>query len=236
MKNLSSKLKDNILPIYKELFEQNTFKDICTFTLQWGENFPQDKNKGILFVGKSVNGWITDDKNVENLFDKENPNRIFEREDQMKWVDDFSGNIKGYNTNKSAFWRLIREIAHHYYPKKWYSHIAWTNLYKIAPWEGGNPSSQLQNQQQSYCFKLLKKEINILSPAYVIMLTSGWEEPFIEEIKKEETVKVISEKEWDSYKSTLLKIGNIKYIISPHPQGKVEEKHKNAIIQLLKTM
>lgn len=107
-----------------------------------------------------------------------NPDRIFARNDQIEWVNNLSGNTKGYNTRKSAFWRLIKKVAITYYPDKWYSNNAWTNLYKIAPWKDCNPSRKLQNAQRKYCFELLKNEIEILSPKYVIMLTSGWEWPF----------------------------------------------------------
>ena len=231
--NISIKLREKIFPIYRELFEQNNFESICTFAIQWGKNFPIEKNKGLLFIGKAVNGWVTNDKNVDNLFDKNNSDRIFERNDQMEWVNNLSGNTQGYNTRKSAFWRLIKKVTNAYYPEKWYSHIAWSNLYKIAPWEGGNPNSKLQKQQKEYCFDLLKAEINLLSPKYVIMLTSGWEWSFIEEMKKGKEFRTIAKKKWGKYKTSLIEINKVKYIISHHPQGKNEWEHKNAITELI---
>jgi hypothetical protein len=232
-KAISIKLRERILPIYREMFEQNNFDNICTFSIQWGEDFPIEKNKGLLFVGKAVNGWVTDDKNVDDLFDKDNADRIFERKDQMKWVNELSGNTKGYNTNKSAFWRVISLVTNTYHPEKWYSHIAWTNLYKVAPFDGGNPNGRLQNQQKKHCINLLQSEIDTLSPAYVIMLTSGWEWPFIEDFKRRNDFKIIAERKWKKYKTSLVKIGKVKYIISHHPQGKNELEHKKAIIELI---
>lgn len=233
--NISTKLREKIFPIYKDLFEKNNFDNICTFAIQWGENFPSEKNKGLLFIGKAVNGWVTNDINVDNLFNQNNPERIFKRNDQMEWVNNLSGNTKGYNTRKSAFWRLIKKVSNVYFPEKWYSHIAWTNLYKIAPWDGGNPNSRMQNQQKEHSFELLKAEINILSPEYVIMLTSGWEWSFVEMIKKEKEFRVIAEQKWRRYKTSLIEIDNVRYIISYHPQGKNELEHKNAIIKLIET-
>ncbi len=231
--NLSKKLRSKIFPIYKEMFEQNKFDDVCTFAIQWGENFPKEENTGLLFVGKAVNGWDSSN-DIENLFNKNNPNRIFDRDDQMKWVEENSGNIKTYNTNRSAFWRLIKEIAYTYnnYQGKWYSNIAWTNLYKISPTEG-NPNAQLQQQQQDYCVRLLEEEIRTLSPKYVIMLTSGWEDSFIEELKKGKKTKNLAIQQWGQYKSSLIQIDNIKYIISHHPQAKPELEHQKAIIDLI---
>lgn len=232
-KDISQTLKNSIVPIYKKLFQQNKFDNVCTFAVQWGEDFSREKNAGFLFVGKAVNGWLTNDQNIENLFDENNPDKIFNRNDQIQWVDNLSGNTTGYNTRKSAFWRLITKIASQYHGKMWYSHIAWTNLYKVAPYEGGNPNIKMQRQQNTICFELLENEIRILSPEYVIMLTSGWERPFFENKKKSSAITTIEEVQWKKYKTTLMEVDNVKYIVSHHPQGKNELLHKKAIIKLI---
>jgi len=231
--SISLKLREKIFPIYRELFNQNNFENTCTFAVQWGEKFPKEKNKGLLFVGKAVNGWVTSNQNVDTLFDNNNSKRIFDRDDQMEWVNNHSGNTKGLNTRKSAFWRLIIKITRPYYSDKWYSHIAWTNLYKIAPSAGGNPNSKLQKQQKKYSFDILQQEIIALSPEYVIMLTSSWEWPFLKHLNKGEDLNVISEKKWGKYKTKLIKIEGTKYIVSHHPQGKKEWEHKQVIAKLI---
>ena len=230
---MTKEIKDGILPVYEKLLNKNTFTNICTFAVQWGKNFPSENKTGLLFIGKAVNGWVTNETNVEKLFDQENSDRIFARKDQMEWVDNLSGNTKGYNTRKSAFWRVIKKVAMSYYPQKWYSNIAWSNLYKIAPWEGGNPNTKLQKVQQKYCFEILKKEIEVLSPDYIIMLTSGWEWPFLNYLNNSEKLNVLSEIKWNKYKTKLIEIDGTKFIISPHPQGKNESEHKQVICQLM---
>jgi hypothetical protein len=230
---MTNEIKNNIFPIYKKLLEENSFKDICAFSFQWGENYPFLKKSGFLFVGKAVNGWITNETDVTQLFDTTNPERIFAREDQMEWVNNLSGNTDGYNTRKSAFWRLIKKVSETYYPEKWYSNIAWTNLYKIAPWTGGNPNGKLQNAQRKYCFELLKKEIEILTPKYVVLLTSGWEWDFIKYLNENEKPKVLGEKKWGKYKTSMIEIKGVNFIISHHPQGKNEWSHRNAIVELI---
>ena len=226
-------LKKEIFPIYKDLLSKNDFKDICTFAIQWGKEFPKEDNKGVLFVGKAVNGWITNDQNAENLFAIDNSERIFNRKDQIEWVNDLSGNTKGYNTKKSAFWRVIKNISYDLYADNWYKKIAWSNIYKIAPWNGGNPGSKMQRQQRLYCLEILKSEINILKPEYVIMLTSGWEWFFIQELKKQNELKEVSKVKWSGYETTMFLKDNVKYIISHHPQGKKEQEHSKAIIELM---
>lgn len=230
---MTNEIKSSIFPFYKKLLEENSLKEICTFSFQWGKDYPFNKNSGFLFVGKAVNGWITNETDVTRLFDIENPDRIFARKDQMEWVDNLSGNVKGYNTRRSAFWRLIKKVSEIYYPEKWYSNIAWSNLYKIAPWKGGNPNKELQNIQRKYCFDLLKKEIEILRPKYVIMLTSGWEWPFLKYLNGNKELNIVSEKKWGKYKTSIIEINDIKIIISHHPQGKSESRHRNVIVELI---
>ncbi len=233
---MTNEIKNNIFPIYERLLTdltEKSFEDICSFCLQWGNNFPLEKNSGFLFVGKAVNGWVTDETDVKKLFDINNDKRIFARDDQMEWVNNLSGNTSGYNTRKSAFWRLIEKVAIIHYPEKWYSNIAWTNLYKIAPSESGNPNEELKEAQQKYCFELLEKEIEILSPKYVIMLTSDWEKPFLEYLDDKEKPNILSKKEWGECETSMREIKGIKFITSPHPQGKNEGEHKDAIIELI---
>jgi len=230
---MTTEIKRHVFPIYERLFAENSFKDICIFSLQWGNNFPAEKNSGFLFVGKAVNGWVSDETDVHELFNMENPDRIFARDNQMEWVNNLEGNTKGYNTRKSAFWRLIKEVTKSYYPEKWQSNIAWTNLYKVAPGDGGNPNTKLQKTQQKYCFELLEKEIEILSPKYVVMLTSGWEWPFLMHLNGKEKLNTLSEKKWGDYKTSMIEINGVKFIISHHPQGKNEWKHKQAIVELI---
>lgn len=230
---MTNEIKENILPVYKRLLEENSFNDVCTFCFQWGENYPFNQNSGFLFVGKAVNGWITNETDVTRLFDMANPERIFARDDQMEWVNNLFGNKKGYNTRKSAFWRLIKIVSEERYPQKWYSNIAWTNLYKIAPWAGGNPNGKLQNTQRNYCFEILKKEIELLTPKFVIFLTSGWEWSFINFLNRNKELEIIEEKSWGKYRTTITEVDGVRYIISHHPQGKNEWKHKNAIAELI---
>ena len=165
MKISKKELKDSLLPLYDELLKGNSFEDVCTFCLQWGENFPVDKKTGILFVGKAVNGWIHDETDINVLFG-ETSDRIFARSDQMEWVSRLEGDEK-YNTNKSAFWRVIKRVSQHYYPnEKWYSNVAWSNLCKIAPFKGGNPNDKLYYEQLKSCQKILSKEMTQIGDSW----------------------------------------------------------------------
>lgn len=232
MISFEEKLKDALKPLYRKMFEENTFEDICAFCVQWGKEFPMAENTGILFVGKAVNSWKTDETDVDILFG-DSEESIFARKDQMKWVKDSEGSEE-YNTKKSAFWRVIKQVSLNYFPEEWYSKVAWSNLCKLAPfYKGGNPSNGLYYEQLDSCLNILQKEIEILSPQVVVMLTSGWEKDFLlflngnNQPKSEQTI------EWYGYETNLYNIKGVKYIVSQHPQGKGEDKHIEAIIKLI---
>lgn len=112
---IAQELRKKIVPIYEELLENKFDEKVCVFAAQWGENFPSNKNEGLLFVGKAVNGWKGNDS-VDNLFDEKNSEGIFDRDDQMEWVHDCWGNKEGYNTKKSPFWRVIKKSRRNLLP------------------------------------------------------------------------------------------------------------------------
>ena len=230
-------LKEKLYPLYNDMLKNISQEEgLKPFCIQWGDNFPKDKNTGILFVGKSTNGWVTETKDINIVFG-DTEDKIFARPDQMKWANDLDGVTEHhYNTRKSAFWRVIKRITNMYYNddfENWYSKIAWSNLYKVSP-AAGNPNGTLMNEQHRYCLKILKTEIEILSPKFVVLLTSGWEKRFLPYLNKGNHTNSILSSEWDRYKSKCYEIDNIIYITSHHPQGKPEKVHARAIYNIMK--
>ena len=97
---LKERLKTELKPLYRNLMEHTQEyckgKTICPFVMQWGKDFPMAANDGILFVGRATNGWLTDDCDVDNLF--EGDKRIFDCPDQMVWVKEKEG-ASDWNSN-----------------------------------------------------------------------------------------------------------------------------------------
>jgi len=231
MNDLTKKLREGLMPLYKELLGVAQLTD-CAFCVQWGKKFPAGQNDGILFVGKAVNGWITEEKDMDVLFGNGNES-IFDRADQMQWVEDLEGDENTYNTRKSAFWRVIKKISQKFHPDNWSSHIAWSNLCKIAPFKGGNPNDTLYYKQLSFCQEIFEKEIEILSPKYVILLTSGWEKDFLYFLNGKQPTESIHEETWgNGYETKVYRIKDTIFITSPHPQGKEEQTHVEVITHL----
>jgi len=220
-------------PLYRELLE-NALGDekgrLFPFFCQVGKDYFKNESR-ILFVGKSANGWVTDSRNVDILFTQSNENRIVNRTDQMEWVDALEGPNPVYNTRKSAFWRVVKGISSRLLnPGNWYGEIAWTNLFKVSPIEG-NPRAILRRKQLEICRRIFDLDLINLSPRIVIFLTSGWEIDFLStdgyEIDRRAFVQ------WADYKTYYSHFNNRVIIHSPHPQGKPENQHIEAICKIL---
>lgn len=228
-------LKERLKPLYVELLDNARSGD-CAFCIQWGKEFPQESNTGLIFVGRAVNSWISDELDIECLFDERNDCRVFNRADQIEWVENLRGNISGYNTNKSAFWRVIKQTTERLYPSdKWYKKIAWSNLCKLSPFDGGNPSNSAYYDQLKINKKILNTEFEVLSPKVIVFLTKyNWVKYYYTELLNQ-TVLPIKTIIWGGgYKTYLYKIGDYYIIVSEHPMGKNEETHINALVELIK--
>jgi len=220
---------DEYIPYYKEMLEVNLIdetQDLHPFFCQVGNNY-FNNDKKILFVGKSVNGWVTNNRNVDDLFDMNNEGRIINRNDQMEWVKNLEGTNDIYNTKKSAFWRVVKQFTCLVTQKNdWYNQIAWTNLYKVSP-KTGNPTARLKFKQLEQAKKILFKDIEILQPSVIVFLCSGWEIQFLQNTKLSNDYK--SYYEWNKYKTFYKICDRVLVIYSHHPQGKSEGSHVDAL-------
>lgn len=174
-------LKNKLMSLYGEMRDKFTKKarnSLTIFCARCGKDFPQEKGRGILFVGRVVNGGSANaNLDVNALFDENIKGGI-------EWVEknmSQSKRQKQYNANNSAFWRTIKGITQKAYSIQngWTSKIAWSNLYKVSPHKSGNPTSKQERLQFKYCEEILKTEIETLQPQFVVFLTSKGVNKFI---------------------------------------------------------
>lgn len=149
--------------------------------------------KGLMVIGRAVNGWTEGGWTPEAFGDPGNRGAAIDEvrtkaetypRCPMSWVGESAGAQDGYNTNKSPFWRIIREITKTIVPESsdddWWSHICWSNLYKVSPWEGGNPLDRLCSAQFDSCVKLLQDELGFYRPRRVLVITGeAWYRDFV---------------------------------------------------------
>jgi hypothetical protein len=204
--------------------------DICTFFPHKGEKYGCI-NKKLLFVGISANSWLNDSRDVDELFDLQKENRIVNRDDVIKRLE--NNEVPGYNTNRSAYLRIYKKLVKAFYDKEdWFSYIAWSNVYKISPCAGKSPPGLLRHMQEALCVEILNEEIRVLKPDFVIFLSSPWEEFYLESIGLDPRKN--QSKTWDAYVTHYQTKDGVTYIMSPQPQGKKEEPHIAALLEILR--
>ena len=228
-------MKKILFPLYEQLALINPYLEYETFCAQWGEDYQEG---GIMFVGRAVNDWKTQgDRNTEGMFTVGSPNQIYMCDDQVKWVED----KQYYKT--SAFWRVVKSIAQQLSKdeKGWYKHIVWSNLYKLSPTGGGNPSYTLREIQFETCLNILKVELENFKPKFVVLLNGPeWYADFLRELSGCDelgsvNIDIVDSKFWNksNYMIYVYKIGETYFIGSEHPQGKPEAEHIKVIMEMI---
>lgn len=230
----------SLKPLYKELIAAvSDYSDqiLTPFCMQWGNQYQVEPNSGIMFYGRAVNGWVTNELDVEKFFDTNSKDCIFALYDQMQWVEDCAdGKEEYYNSNRSAFWRVIRRTASHFYPFDELQHICWSNVCKISPYRG-NPNDPLFYAQLPVARRIMQRELEIFSPKHVVLLTGqGWAQDFLYFLNGNQHTKSIASYLWgydNQYHVKVYKIGNIFFYLSEHPQAKNEDTHVEALIKAI---
>jgi hypothetical protein len=147
-----------------------------------GKEYFADRNRTFMLVGRALNGW---DKNQDT------PINDFEWliKKGIKYSETRPQNTNWHN--KSSFWRCTKIICDKLFGFEtsnvcddeyaYLKHIAWSNLYKIAPKSGGNPNNKLCRVQLTPCIELLSYEIEILKPHYIWFDTGcDWTHEFVD--------------------------------------------------------
>lgn len=182
----------------------------------------------LLVIGRAVNGWI-DHEDVAALVDPAVRAGFANAARQtaegsgdcpMAWVTErWSPGDGQYSTARSAFWRHIRAVLAAVDPASgddpsWSSRLAWTNLAKLAPADGGNPGGPLLDVQREIGPGLIRREVLELAPRRVLVLTGRWWfEPFAEGIGLEV--------DWrDDLVAGVARDSTTSWVIAGHPQGK----------------
>ena len=190
------------------------------------------KDQGeLMVVGRAVNGWEKG----------RHPKTLLEPSERKCWAHglttkwDMSWVIeqwqtrkpREYNTATSAFWRVIRRVTQQLVQNAsesdWSSHLVWSNLYKVSPSTGGNPTSAMMQVQRPGCRNLLKLELEVFRPKRVLFLT-GWD--WAEEIidvpaRAHQPVGArFVERVWNEPVSSEFEAPVSRFVVACQPQGK----------------
>mgnify|MGYP005851576367 FL=1 len=228
--------EDSILDPVIEGYSKKS-QALCGFMALKGHEY---KNK-LMVVGRAVNSW-GEGKSTAALQDLAARQKFIDGffypdgKCQMAWVWETAGKTDGYNTNKSAFWRVIRRVSrrlgvwHDGQEESWSSRIVWSNLYKISPHAGGNPSDKLCALQEPGCIELLRKEIEDYKPQRILFLTGmNWAKPFLASLGCQQPT---SDRLVEASGTLIMPGGDaaIPFVVASHPQGKPESEWVEEVI------
>ena len=183
--------------LFKDVYEKPAkYKEteLANFVAMKGARFDENQTIRFMLVGRATNGWDRGlqadtrenySKSASQLFLKSDR---FHTEWNLKdmdsnpyseYIDQKDGKKKTYYLSKSAFWSSSKNV----WCKlngivdrpDWLDDIAWSNIYKIAPKDEGNPSTRLIYTQAKACVGILKAEIDVLKPTHILLaIDKSW--------------------------------------------------------------
>ena len=141
-------------------------------------------DRGVMVVGQAVYGWLPDWTALDaataggrSTILNDTKASFADLPDPMSWIE-------GHRVENSPFWRTTREVADALIPDRespWFSRVAWTNLYPIAPGaHKGNPEGSLRQVQTAPAAKFLSATVDALRPRLVLVLAGPFIWSFVE--------------------------------------------------------
>ena len=148
-----------------------------------GEKYFDDvKECKLMLVGRATNGWDVK-VSLESASEfAEDMERKINRQG-FDWVRECEGGLCAgseedpYLLSRSAFWRTAKSVwsrLSRLEEVRWVENIVWSNLYKVAPKDFGNPTTGMCRTQQVICKNLLREEIELYKPTHILLVT-GWD-------------------------------------------------------------
>lgn len=187
----------NITQGYRLNKQKVYFDELSHFVGMKGKKYNEQTTK-LLIVGRAVNGWGALESLLCAADFSEEAAYKFEK-NSFDWVvydsgkdalrNDYLEDDEYYWLNDSPFWRTNKKLWMELSNKsdfqdnendRWVDYIAWTNLYKIAPKDTGNPTTTMSKKQLTACKDILKAEIEKFCPTHILFVTGyeWWFESF----------------------------------------------------------
>ena len=183
MKELYEKLYSDTNTSYRFNKSRVYLSELSHFVAMKGNKFDQETMR-LFVVGRAVNGWGAFPcesakvfaEAAEDSFRSEGFQWIKTDRDSLysEYINEKTGELENYFLSRSPFWRTIERIwcslsgSNDY---RFFDHIAWSNLYKIAPKDTGNPTTTMCKKQFAACRDILDAEIRAYNPTHILFIT-----------------------------------------------------------------
>ena len=194
---------------------------------------------GDLFViGRTTNGWYKtwskheamDTAGRLKILGRARSYSEADKRCPLLWVTDRAGDPE-YNTNASAFWRVIRRISlegnyDRQRANSWPSWICWSNLLKVAPASMRiQPSSALKRAQLSIGIQLITQELAEFNPRRVLVLAGqDWFSPYSQGLG-------LNVKWLTGLVEGTATMDDRRWVIAKHPMGKPENELVDEVLE-----
>lgn len=206
-------------------------------------------SRRVLIVGRAPHGWHTS-FNPQQLRRRADVLRVVDRALEevdassgcpMRWVaDQFGVSKRGvFNTKSSSFWRLGRLVAldtccvQRNFDLTWSSHLMWTNLYKVAPFAGRNPSTRLSSAIHDGSVAVFAEELRRWRPRVIVFATGwNWAEVFVTQLASTNSITVCRQRRYLQAHGRL-SCGS-QFVVVRHPERKPLARIMEAVRQGLK--
>ena len=191
----------------KTIWESIRDKELTAAPCFAGNDYSHEDIK-IMIIGRAVNGWEVEFEDCSSL-----ENTVLSIMNQENRLDDFAKDFilydavednkvvqKKYHYAKSPFLRMMRQLVGKFTNSEdnWQRRIVWSNLYKIAPRKGGNPSWTMIRDDLGLYIELVKQEINQYHPDVVVFVTDmDFFEPYPNNKKYPSFRRLVSEENCD---------------------------------------
>lgn len=142
---------------------------------------------GLLVCGRATDGWHNGwtipqlGKKKESIIDNS------KTASKKNWTAEEIDSL----CNDYRFFQLTRDLLINHYKaslKTYAQYFTWTNLMKIAPEDGGNPTNHEFDMQVGICKRIFKFEIDYLKPKNVVIMSgaitknNNWAYDFLKEL------------------------------------------------------
>lgn len=185
-------------------------RELCAFWPVIGRRFETSAPR-VLLVGRATNAW-------EPGLDADEARTYSDVSKAGQFVE-----ADAY-ARRSAFWRAARgtlaalgfdtdAAADH--RNDWMQVLTWTNLFKVAPRQGGNPSQRVRDLIRDDCVELLGREVDALKPSVVLVFAGAdWFEAF------GQGLGVALEPSAGRFVGGVAQARGARWVVAKHPMGK----------------